>query len=114
MGLCGSSCSSLLVVKAVTADGGKAPIAGASVYFDCPSVIKPGRVLLGTTNAEGIYIYNEFGGINIHDGCEFWVEKDGYVPLHYAVHDVCTRFIDDLARHCESVKVEADLQALPN
>ena len=80
------------------------------MFFDCPAILHPGRNRLGTTDARGEFLYKEWGGINIHDDCELFVEKDGYVPRRYAVHDVCVRFVDDLARHCEAVMLTVDLR----
>ncbi len=112
-GTCGASCTSRLDVKALSpaSQSGSAavPVAGASVYFDCPALIHKGRVRLGITDEQGIYRYEEWGGINIHDGCDIWVEKEGYAPQKFAVHDVCSRFVDDLARHCESVKLVVEM-----
>lgn len=113
----GASCTSRLDVNALTvldsadgAGGHKEPVALAAVFFECPAIIHPGRVRLGFTDEQGHFYYEEWGGINIHDGCDIYVEKEGYEPLKFAVRDVCTHFIEDLARHCEMVKIRADMR----
>jgi hypothetical protein len=86
------------------------PLAGASVFFGCPAILQPGRVRLGKTNERGEFLYKEWGGINIHDGCDIWVEKEGYEPQQFAVHDVCVRFVNDLAVHCEGVMLTVEMR----
>lgn len=105
---CAGCATSGFHVEGVATSRGAA-VAGATVWSECPQVIKataPSE--LGVTDARGHFVIDEPAfGRWIHDGCDLIVSKPGYKTRRWPVSSVCG--IWDV-NHCTLVELSAELE----